>query len=105
MELARSNAVSAALELFLLKKKSRQNDHRCTDDLLKCIFVDENVCISIKISLLFVLKGPIKNIPAWARIMACHRPGDKPLSGTIMFSYWRIYVSLGLNELTSVVLI
>ena len=34
------------------------------DDILKCIFCNENVRISIKISLKFVPKGPINNIPA-----------------------------------------
>ena len=50
------------------------------DDIFKCIFWNENVWISIKISLKFVLKGPINNIPALVQIMACRRPGDKPLS-------------------------
>ena len=32
-----------------------------TDNIFKCIFLNENVWISIKISLKFVLKGPINN--------------------------------------------
>ena len=36
--------------------------------------------ISIKISLKFVPKGPINNIPALIQIMAWLRSGDKPLS-------------------------
>ena len=35
----------------------------------------------------------------WSRFMAWRRPGDKPLSGPMMVSYWRIYASLGLHEL------
>ena len=31
--------------------------------------------------------------------MAWRRPGDKPLSEAMMDSLWRIYASLGLNEL------
>ena len=31
-------------------------------------------------SLKFVAKGPINNIPALVQIMAWRRPGDKPLS-------------------------
>ena len=46
----------------------------------------ENVQISIKISLKFVPKGPIKNIPSLVRIMASRRPGDKPLSESITAS-------------------
>ena len=48
------------------------------------IFVNENVRISIKISLKFVPKGPINNIPALVQIMAWRRPSDKPLSEPMM---------------------
>ena len=37
-----------------------------------------------KISLKFVPKGPINNIPALIRVMTLHRPGDKPLSEPMM---------------------
>ena len=50
------------------------------DDIFKCIFLNENVWIPIKISLKFVPKGPIYIIPAMVQIMAWCRPGDKPLS-------------------------
>ena len=46
----------------------------------KCNFLNENVWIPIKISLKFVPKGPINNIPALVQIMAWCHPGDKPLS-------------------------
>ena len=52
----------------------------------KCIFLNENVWIPIKISLKFVPKGPINNIPAMFQIMARRRPGDKPLSEPVMVS-------------------
>ena len=44
----------------------------------------ENKTISIKISLKFVPMGLISNIAAFAQMMACRRPGDKPLSVTMM---------------------
>ena len=48
--------------------KPRQNGHHFPGDMFKCIFLNENVSISIKISLKFVLKGPINSIPAhWFR--------------------------------------
>ena len=50
------------------------------DDIFKCIFLNENVSISIKISPKFVPRGPIDNIPPLVQIMAWRRPGDKPLS-------------------------
>ena len=34
------------------------------DDIFRCIFVNGNICILIKISLKFVPKGPIGNNPA-----------------------------------------
>ena len=42
----------------------RQNGRHFVDDILKSIFLNENVWISIEISLKFVPKGPINNIPA-----------------------------------------
>ena len=38
----------------------------------------------MKISLKFVPRGPINNIPALVQIMAWHRAGDKPLSEPMM---------------------
>ena len=40
----------------------------------------------MKISLKFVPKGPINDIPALVRIKAWRRPGDKPLSEPMMVS-------------------
>ena len=54
------------------------------DDTFKSIFLNENVRISIKISLKFVPKCPINNIPSLVQIMAWRRPGDKPLSEPMM---------------------
>ena len=67
-----------------------QNGRQFPDDISKCIFLNENVWISIKISLKFVPKGPINNIPALVQIMAWCRPGDKPLSEPMMVSLLRL---------------
>ena len=66
--------------------RPRQNGRHFADDVLKCIFLNENVWISLKISLTFAPKGPINNIPALVQIMAWRRPGDKPLSEAMMVS-------------------
>ena len=50
------------------------------DTIFQWIFLNENVWISIKISLKFVPMVPINNIPALVQIMAWRRSGDKPLS-------------------------
>ena len=60
--------------------RPRQNGRHFADDIFECIFLNENVWISIKISLKFVPKGSISNIPALVQKMACRRLGDKPLS-------------------------
>ena len=62
--------------------RPKQNGHHFADDTFNRIFLNENMWISIKISLKFVPKGPINNIPALVQIMAWRRSGDKPLSET-----------------------
>ena len=49
-------------------------------------FHEWNVSILIKISLKFVLMGPINYIPALVQIMAWCRPGNRPLSEPMMVS-------------------
>ena len=51
-----------------------------TINMIKGIFLNENVLISIKISLMFISKGLINNIAALVQIMAWCQPGNKPLS-------------------------
>ena len=66
--------------------RPRQDGRHFPDDTFKRIFLNENVRISIKISLKFVPKGPINNNPALVQIMAWRRWGDKPLSEPMMIS-------------------
>ena len=70
---------------------SRQNGPHFPDNVFKCIFLNENVWIWIEISLKFVPKGPIDNIPKLIQLMAWHWPGNNPLSEATMV-IWRIYV-------------
>ena len=64
--------------------RPRQNGRQFPDDIFKCIFMSENVIISIKISLKFVPMGSIDNIPTLVPIMAWRRPGGQPLSEPMM---------------------
>ena len=66
--------------------RPRQNGRHFAYNMLNCIFLYENMWIPIKISLMFVPKGPINNIPALVQIMAWHWSGDKPLSKPMMAS-------------------
>ena len=62
----------------------RRSRRHFADDSFRYIFLNENIWISIKISLKSIAKGPINNIPALVQIMAWRRPGDKPLSEAMM---------------------
>ena len=62
------------------------------DDIFKCIILNENVRISIKISLKFVPKCPINNIPVLVQILAWRRPGDKPLSEPMLTRFTDAYM-------------
>ena len=60
--------------------RPRQNGRHFPDDIFKCIFLNENAWLLVKISPKFVPKFPMNNIPALVQIMASRRPGAKPLS-------------------------
>ena len=64
--------------------RPREDGRHFPDDIFNCIFLNEKVWILIKISLKFVPKGPINNIPSLVQIMAWRRPGDEPLSEPMM---------------------
>ena len=61
-----------------------QNGRHFADDIFKCIFLNENIWITFKISLKFVPKSSMNNIPVLVQIMAWRRPGDKPLFEPMM---------------------
>ena len=66
--------------------RPRQDGRHFPDDIFKRIFFNENVWIPIEISLKFVPKGSINNIPSLVQIMAWRRPGAKPLSELMVVS-------------------
>ena len=80
--------------------RPRQKGRHFADDIFKCIFLNENAWISLKISLQFVPKVRINNIPALVQIMAWRRPGASHYLNQWRIIYWRIYASLGLNGLS-----
>ena len=63
--------------------RPRQNGRHFAAAIFQ-IFLYENTSISINISLKSVPRGPVNNIAALVQIMAWRRPGDKPLSETMM---------------------
>ena len=64
--------------------RPRQYGRHFADDIFKCISLNENVWIPVEISLKYVPKGPINNIPALVQIMAWRRSGENPLSEPMM---------------------
>ena len=54
------------------------------DGIKWSIFMNENCCILIEMSLKIVPNGPIKNIPALVQIMPWRRSGGKPLPESMM---------------------
>ena len=72
------------ITLFVNSFRPRRNRRHLADDIFKYISLNENVLISIEISLKFISKGPINTIPALVQLMAWYRPGDKPLSEPVM---------------------
>ena len=70
--------------------RPRQNCRHLSDDIFKCIFLNDKFRIPLMIWMEFVPLVRINNIPALVQIMAWRRSGDKPLSE----QWW----SLGLNE-------
>ena len=67
--------------------RPRQNGRHFPDDILKWIFLNEKLWISITIPLKFVPRGSINNIPVLVRIIAWRRPGDKPLCKPTLVSF------------------
>ena len=72
--------------LVLKTLRPKQNGYHFADETSTYISVNQNIWILIKISLKFIYRGPINDIPALVKIMAWRRPGDKPLSEPMMVS-------------------
>ena len=75
--------------------RPRQNCRHFADDSFKCIFLNENVWIAFKISLKFIPKFRIKNIPTLVKIMAWRQP----YLNQWWLIYWREHAWLGPNEI------
>ena len=81
--------LSVSIQCFTLGLNSlrpRRDRRHFADDSFKCVFLNENEWISLRISLKFVPKVRNNNIPSLVQIMAWRRPGDKPLSEPMVVS-------------------
>ena len=77
---------------YIYSSPPGQNGRHFADDIFRCHFVNEKLCILIKISLKFVPKGPTDNYPALVQIMAWRRIGDTPLSEPILIRFTDSYM-------------
>ena len=78
--------------------RPRQNGRHFADDIFKCIFLNENVSIVVKISLKFVQLTIFQH---WFRWWLGAVQATSHYLNQWWLVYWRIYASLGLNELTT----
>ena len=78
--------VLPTISCYINTLRPRRSRRHFADDIFKCILLNENALTSIQISLKFIPKGPINNMPALVQIMAWCRPGDKPLSEPMIVS-------------------
>ena len=79
---------------FLNTLRSKQNGRHFPCDIFNCIFLNENVRISNKISLKFVPKDQINNIAGSDNGLAPTRRQAVTWTNDGLV-YWRIYASLG----------
>ena len=61
-------------------------------DNFRCIFLNENDRIPIRISLKYVSRSPIDNKPALVQVMAWRRTGDEPLSEPMLIQFTDAYM-------------
>ena len=62
------------------------------DDIFKRIILNENVSMSIRISLKFVSRGSNDNKSALDHVMALHRTGDEPLPEQMLTQFTDAYM-------------
>ena len=84
-----------SLAPLLYQIEAETNCRHSPDDIL-----NRNARISLKISLKFVPKVRINNIPALVQIMAWRRPGAKPLAEPMMVS---LLTRIGVNRPQSII--
>ena len=58
----------------------------------KCIYLNENDRIPIRISLKFVPRSPIDNKSAMVQVMTWRRTGDKPLPEAMLAQFTDAYM-------------
>ena len=73
-------------ELSINTMRPTQNGRHSPHDIFECIFLNENICLSITLPLIYVPMGPINTISALVQMMALRRPSDKSLPEPMLVS-------------------
>ena len=81
---ARDTAISLSI--------SGKNGHHFNDDIFKCIYVYEKLCMRNQISLNFVDKSLIDKKSALVQVKTWHRTGDKPLPELMLTRFTDAYM-------------
>ena len=76
------STVKSIVALNTLQPK--KNGRHFADEISKCIFLKENHCILIHISIKCILRGTINSKSSLVRLMAWRLTGDKPLHEPMM---------------------
>ena len=106
---ARLNGKPWCIQTYINTLRQRQGGCQFSDDIFKCIFLNETVWISIKISLTFVSKGTqwtiLQHWLVWFRLWLVAGKATSHYLNLWWLVYLRIYASLGLNESMCVLLL
>ena len=62
------------------------------DDIFKCIFLNENYEITIRITLKFVHRSPIDNNPALVQVVGWRRTDDKLMPEPMLIKFTDAYM-------------
>ena len=71
--------------------RPRQDGWHFADNIFRCIFLNENFCITIWISLKLVLEGLFDNKSALVEIMAWHQTDNNVDEAMLSKSYWATF--------------
>ena len=81
----KASSFSGRLQCGMLRRE--QNGWYFVNTIFNCISLNENIWNSNRISLKFVLRGPINNKSWMIQVRAWHQTSDKPLSEPKMSPY------------------
>ena len=84
--------ISRSERLYFNSSPPEQNGHHLADDNFKCIFLNENDKIPIRISLKCVPRSQIDNALVLVQVMAWRRTGDKSLPELMLTQFTDAYM-------------